>query len=333
MDSMEFTQVIPRLRVLETRLLDKAKIDRMIDGDSANEALKVLQESEYANVMTGVKRAEDYEVVLSKELKRVYELMYDASPSKSLIDLMSIKYDYHNIKVLLKGIFLKKDLSDMLIPVGKINLSLLKHSIDNDNMADLPSAMRIGIEKTKEVFEGTKDPQQIDIILDNAMFEEMREIAKELDDRFVDKYVSALIDLTNLKTLLRVKKQNKNRDFLQEVIINGGAIDEDTLVALLNDAPENISNKLAFTNYNEIIKIGIEDYTKTDSASLLEKLVDNYIMDMMKEAKFIPFGVEPILAYVYAKETEIKVIRIIMVGKLNNISGEVIRERLRDIYV
>ncbi|MGG7098068.1 V-type ATP synthase subunit C [Clostridium sardiniense] len=333
MDSMEFTQVIPRLRVLETRLLDKAKIDRMIDGDSANEALKVLQESEYANVMTGVKRAEDYEEVLSKELKRVYELMYDASPSKSLIDLMSIKYDYHNIKVLLKGIFLNKDLSDMLIPVGKINLSLLKHSIDNNNMADLPSAMRNGIEKTKEVFEGTKDPQQIDIILDNAMFEEMREIARELDDRFVDKYVSALIDLTNLKTLLRVKKQNKNRDFLQEVIINGGAIDEDTLVALLNDAPENISNKLAFTNYNEVIKIGIEDYTKTDSASLLEKLVDNYIMDMMKEAKFIPFGVEPILAYVYAKETEIKVIRIIMVGKLNNISGEVIRERLRDIYV
>lgn len=333
MDSMEFTQVIPRLRVLETRLLDKAKIDRMIDGDSANEALKVLQESEYANVMTGVKRAEDYEVVLSKELKRVYELMYDASPSKSLIDLMSIKYDYHNIKVLLKGIFLNKDLSDMLIPVGKVNLSILKHSIDNNNLGDLPSAMRNGIEKTKEVFEGTKDPQQIDIILDNAMFEEMKEIAKELDDRFVDKYVSALIDLTNLKTLLRVKKQNKNRDFLQEVIINGGAIDEDTLVALLNDAPENISNKLTFTNYNEIIKAGIEDYIKTDSSSLLEKLIDNYIMDMMKEAKFIPFGVEPILAYVYAKETEIKVIRIIMVGKLNNISGEVIRERLRDIYV
>ncbi len=333
MNSMEFTQVIPRLRVLETRLLDKAKIDRMIDGDSANEALKVLQESEYANVMTGVKRAEDYEVVLSKELKRVYELMYDASPSKSLIDLMSIKYDYHNIKVILKGIFLNKDLSDILIPVGKINLSLLKNSIDNNSLGDLPSAMRNGIEKAKDVFEGTKDPQQIDIILDNAMFEEMKEIAKALDDRFVDKYVSALIDLTNLKTLLRVKKQNKTRDFLQEVIIDGGAIDEDTLVALLNDAPENISNKLAFTNYNEVIKIGIEDYTKAGSSSLLEKLIDNYIMDMMKEAKFIPFGVEPILAYIYAKETEIKVIRIIMVGKLNNISGEVIRERLRDIYV
>ena len=56
-------------------------------------------------------------------------------------------------------------------------------------------------------------------------------------------------------------------------------------------------------------------------------------MEKMKSAKMISFGGEPLLAYIYAKETEIKVIRIIMVGKLNNINGEVIRERLRDIYV
>ena len=56
-------------------------------------------------------------------------------------------------------------------------------------------------------------------------------------------------------------------------------------------------------------------------------------MDMMKDAKMIPFGPEAVIAYIYAKETEIKVIRTIMVGKLNNITQEVIRERLRDVYV
>ena len=101
MDKMKFTQVIPRLRVLETRLLDKAKIDRMIDSNSAEEALKVLQETEYANVMSDVKRAEDYDNMLSDELKRVYHEVYDMSPSKALVDIMSIKYDYHNIKVIL----------------------------------------------------------------------------------------------------------------------------------------------------------------------------------------------------------------------------------------
>ena len=333
MDKMKFTQVIPRLRVLETRLLDKAKIDRMIDSNSAEEALKVLQETEYSNVMTNVKRAEDYEYMLSEELKRVYHEVYSMSPVKSLVDIMSIKYDYHNIKVILKGMFLEKDFSHMFMEVGMMDASKMKVDIETGNLSSFPSTMRKAIEETIEDFNAKKDPQRIDIILDKYMFENMRELAKELDDTFASKYVSASIDLTNLKTLLRVKKQNKDRDFLLSLVIEGGSIDKDVLVALLSDSVENIASKLAYTDYEEVLKLGVEDFAQTGSAGLLEKLVDNYIMDLMKSAKMIPFGGEPLLAYIYAKETEIKVIRIIMVGKLNNIAGEVIRERLRDIYV
>ncbi|WP_294371942.1 V-type ATP synthase subunit C [uncultured Clostridium sp.] len=333
MDEMQFSQVIPRIRVYETKLLDKAKIDRMIDSHSAEEVLKVLQETEYANVMTNVKRAEDYEVILGGELKRLFTVMYDISPVKSLVDLMSIKYDYQNIKVILKGMFLKKDFSYLLIPVGTIEGNSLKNMIENGNLSELPHLMREGVEEVKLSFENTNDPQVIDIILDKYMFKSLVEIKNEINDRFVTKYVDALIDSTNLKTLLRVKKQNKGREFFASVIIEGGSIDKDKLISMLNDAAENISTKLAYTDYAEFIRSGIEYYTKTGSVSLLEKLADNYVMDMMKEAKIIPFGVEPLLAYIYAKETEIKIIRIIMVGKLNNISAEVVRERLRDIYV
>lgn len=333
MDVMQFTQAIPRVRVLETRLLDKAKIERMVDSKSAEEVIRILQETEYANVMSDVKRSEDYEFMLSSELKRVYEEMYDMSPSKSLIDIMTIKYDYHNVKVILKGMFLEKDFSNMLIPVGKTDVNRMKVSIDTNSLSDFEPIMRKAIEETIEDFNAKKDPQRIDIILDKYMFEEMKEIAKSLDDSFIEKYVKALIDLTNVKSLLRIKKQNKGREFLLSVVIDGGAIDNETLVSLLNDSAENIPSKLSHTNYEYVLRDGVEEYLKTGSAGLLEKLIDNYIMDMMKDAKMIPFGGEPLLAYIYAKETEIKVIRIIMVGKLNNITGEVIRERLRDIYV
>ncbi|AWK52624.1 V-type ATP synthase subunit C [Clostridium beijerinckii] len=333
MDKMKFSQVIPRLRVYETRLLDKSKIDRMIDSNSANESLKVLQETEYGSLMNNIKKAEDYEVILSEELKRVFHVMYDISPVKSLVDLMSIKYDYQNIKVILKGMFLKEDLSYLLIPVGTVDVSKLKYSIENSDIRDLEPIMRESIEEAMSSFEKTKDPQIVDIILDKYMFKALVQIKNEINDKFVDKYVVALIDSTNLKTLLRVKKQNKDREFFDSVIIEGGSIDKDKLLGMINDAVENISTKLAFSNYAEFIKSGIEHYTKTKSVSLLEKLVDNFIMDIMKNAKIIPFGVEPLLAYIYAKETEIKIIRIIMVGKLNNISAEVVRERLRDSYV
>ena len=96
---------------------------------------------------------------------------------------------------------------------------------------------------------------------------------------------------------------------------------------------ENIISKLSTSIYSDLIKEGVESYIATNSANLLEKLSDNYIMDLMKSGKLVTFGPERILSYIYAKETEIKIIRIRMVGKLNNITEEVIRERLRDIYV
>ena len=333
MDVMAFTQALSRIWVLETKLLDKSKIERMLDAKTADDALKILGETEYVNVMSTVKRAADYEEVLSTELKRVYNLMYELCPVKSVVDLMSVKYNYHNLKVILKGKFLSKDLSYMFIDLGNEDLNEIKRKIDSGNYNDLKEEHRIAVEAVVTDFELTKDPQRIDIIMDRYMFKKLVEIKNELGYPFIDKLVNALIDSTNIKTLLRIKRQKKGRDFASEVMISGGAIDSENLVALINESPENIIVRLQSTIYSDMIKKGIEAYITTDSANLLEKLSDNYVMALMKDSKFVTFGPERILSYIYAKETEIKIIRIIMVGKLNNIAEEVIRERLRDIYV
>ncbi|AYE35079.1 V-type ATP synthase subunit C [Clostridium septicum] len=333
MDVMQFTQALSRIWVLETRLLDKSKIERMIDADSADEALKVLGETEYSNVMTNIKRATDYEEILTAELKRIYDLVKELCPVKDVVKLMSIKYDYHNLKVILKGKFLGKDLSHMLIHLGDLDLHEVKRKIDSENYKELEAKLEKAVVEAANDFESTKDPQKIDIIIDRYMFKEMVELKNELDYEFIDKFVKAIIDSTNVRTLLRIKKQNKNREFALEVLVPGGSIDPSTLVALINESPENIISKLNSTIYSEMIKEGIEAYINTDSVNLLEKLSDNYIMALMKDSKLVTFGPERILSYIYAKETEIKIIRIIMVGKLNNIAEEVIKERLRDIYV
>ena len=333
MDVMQFTQALSRIWVLETRLLDKTKIERMLEAPSAEEALKILNETEYSNILSKVKRVNDYEEVLSYELKRVYELMYELCPVKDVVDLMSIKYKYHNLKVLLKGKFLSKDLSNLLIDLGVEDLKELKSIIELDNFDNLKGIIKKAVLEVIKDFEENKDPQKIDIILDKYMFDELQEIKRKLDYKFTDKFVSALIDWTNIRTLIRLKKQGKGREFAAKVLISGGAIEKDTLISIINETPENIISKLSHTIYSDIIKEGIESFKESNSASLLEKLSDNYMMDLMKGAKLVTFGPDRILSYIYAKETEIKIIRIIMVGKLNNISQEVIRERLRDSYV
>ena len=57
------------------------------------------------------------------------------------------------------------------------------------------------------------------------------------------------------------------------------------------------------------------------------------LMELNKESKYVVFGPEPLFTYLVAKEREINAVRMIMVSKINNISSDKIRERLRETYV
>jgi V/A-type H+/Na+-transporting ATPase subunit C len=333
MDRMLFTRVVPRIRVFETRLVDRAKLDRMIDSNSPEEALKILSETEYSSAIANMKRVQDYEVILGSELKRVYELMYEITPVKLLIFIMTLKYDYHNIKVLLKGRALEKDLSELLIPVGAVPLEKLANYIQGENLRDMDPLMREALEKTDEAFKASVDPQIIDILLDSFMFRDMLKKAQELGEDFLINYVRMNIDLINIKTLLRVKKQNKDREFFRQTIIDGGRIDRDILLNSLNESMDSFAGRISHTDYHSILRLGLEEYNKSGRINVFEKLSENMVMQYVKKAKYVSFGVEPVIAYLAAKEAEIKAIRIVLVGKLNKVAPELIRERLRDIYV
>lgn len=47
MDRLDFTQGVVRTRVLEKRLLTKGMLERLIDAETFDEALKVLKETDY----------------------------------------------------------------------------------------------------------------------------------------------------------------------------------------------------------------------------------------------------------------------------------------------
>ncbi|WP_291632417.1 V-type ATP synthase subunit C [Clostridium sp.] len=332
MDKMNFTQAVARLRVLETRLLNKVKIDRMIDSASAEEVLKSLQETEYAGLMVNIKKTEDYNILLKEELNRVYSLMYKVSPDPIIVDIMSLKYDYHNIKVMLKGKALDKDFSYMLIPAGTVDIEKLKIYMNTGEYRDLNPNMKEAILKAQKVFSELKDPQKIDIILDQYMYIDMLARAKDTKIDFIIDYIKRSIDFSNIKSIIRLKKQQKNVNFLKEVILPGGDIDKDIIIKAFNEPIENMATKFASSKYGEVVTMGLEEYIKTGKLSAFEKYTENFIMKNLKSAKYVTFGPEPIFAYIAAKETEIKIIRIIMVGKLNNVDTAVIRERVRDVY-
>ena len=333
MDRMDFTHAVARIRVMDKRLLNKNIIEKLLDSDSAEEVLKVLQDTTYGSTSNEIESVYEYEKLLRAELVELYKNLYKISPIKEVIDVMTIKYDYHNIKVLIKGKALGKDFSTMIIPIGTLPLELLKTCILTSDYKPLDKHIGGIIQKVEEAFEESKDPQSIDTLLDKYMFEDMLAIAEKLNTDFITRYVKESIDITNIKTMLRVKKQDKDGKFLQSVIIPGGTLDSSLLITGLNEGLDIFISKISRSPYAKVLTSILEEYSYNGSISSLEILYDNYIMNHARDAKKVNFGPEPIIAYIIAKETEIKIVRIIMVGKVNKVDVKVIRERLREVYV
>ena len=64
----------------------------------------------------------------------------------------------------------------------------------------------------------------------------------------------------------------------------------------------------------------------------LEKLQSIYTHSFLHEKRREILGPMPVLRYLYGKQMEIKNLRLILTGRINQLSNEQITERMRPIY-
>ena len=332
MDRMDYGRSVVTVRVFEKRLLTKNKLDRMIETETPEEVLKLLGETEYSQNMSDIQNAQDYEKILKRETERVFSLIRELSMDTEIVDILSLKYDYHNLKVLLKGKLAEKDFTDMLMDAGTEKADKLKVKFDTRNYNELPEEFIQAINEVEEDFSENRDPQRIDIIVDKYYYKNLLRIAGKINIPIITDYVEGLIDFQNVITLFRVKKQNRDVKFLEEVIHEGGTISKDKIIGSINDTNEAIVNKFRKEKIGIYLMRGIEAYGETGRLSELEKISDNYLMELNKDSKYVVFGPEPLFTYLIVKEREINAVRMIMVSKINNIGTDKIKERLRDTY-
>lgn len=333
MNRMDFSQAVIRIKVLEKRLLSRGRLERMVDAKDTDEVFKILGETEYQQHLGNVERAEDYEKILSAELKRVYALMNELTGEKIIAELISLKYDYHNLKVLVKEKVSGKPMAHLYMPYGTQDVGKLRSAVLQGDFSELDERIANALTETLNDYEKNTDPQRIDIILDRAYFGHLMALVEETEIPMFMDYVKNQVDFVNIRTLVRVKKMDKDIRFLEEVLLEGGSIPRETILYSINDSLDTIMAKLRNEKLSRPILEGLESFRKTGRLSDFEKIIDNSMMALNEPSKNIIFGPEPLFSYLFAKEAEIKALRIIMVSKINKLSPETIRERLRDLYV
>jgi len=333
MNRMDFNQAVMRIKVLEKRLLAKSRLERMVEASDINEVIKILGETEYQYSLGLATTPVEYEKILSGEMRRVYRLMDELTGEQDIKKLLSLKYDYHNLKVLLKEKFLGTDLSRLYISYGSEDFSKVKNAYLSENFEGIDEKMVEALKAATEDFELTRDPQRIDIMIDRYYFEHLLQLAKSTEIPLFEEYVRDTIDFTNIRTLIRVKKMDKDQNFLDQVILDGGYLSKEKIYFALKSSLEEIMETFKDERIGKDLVKGIEAFKKTGNLNDYEKIMDNSLMKLHEPSKTTIFGPEPLFSYLYAKEAEIKALRIIMVSKMNQLSPETIRERLRDLYV
>ena len=327
----DYIYAAAEIRGKEHKLLRKEQLSAMTETGNMDDVCKVLQDADYGKEDVVI-TPKNYEQILKEEEQKVFDLIIELSKEDRVFDIFRLPYDYHNIKVLLKSEFLQIDRTALLSPNGTFEINEMIRCVNERDHMTLTEKMSQAIEEAVDSHARTKDPQKIDIICDRYCFEEMLEVAESEKNKFALGYLKLWIDTINLKTFARIRKMNQPWSVLETVFISGGNVELPIFVEIFDADSKNIEEKLAPTDIASAVIEGADAFAPDGSFTKLEKACDNLLIEYVQDAKTITFGPEPLMAYLIAKQMEIKCVRIIMTGRLGNMDPKVIMERMRETY-
>ena len=326
----EYLAISTRIRAMENGLLTRERMEQILEARSDEEAVKILQDCGYPEL--DPTHPEQMDAALSAAREATLADLADSAPDPRYIDIFKLKYDYHNVKAVLKAGAMGTDPDRMLMDMGRVPAAELKEAVQSGELENLPARLADAIREAKEVLDTTRDPQLSDIVLDRWCYRDMDDVADATGSAFLHGYVKAQIDSANLRSLIRTLRMGKNADFLKGVLFAGGDIGEDTILAVSANGGSGLMELYGPTRFRAAAEAGAEAL-KGGALTRFEKLCDDAVGDYLAGAQFVPFGEAPLLGYLAARETEYTNLRILLLGRRMGLPADVIRSRLRAGYV
>lgn len=324
----DFLSISARVRVLENRLLTAERMERMIDAKDVNDAAKVLGECGYPDLPEVTNSALD--AMLAQAQAALFADMGKAVGNEALMDVFRVKYDYHNAKTLVKAEALKLNQDRLLLGGGRYDPAELAENYRQEDLRACSDTFQEAVAHAREVLGSSGDPQQADFILDRAYFKELSALAHQSGSTFLEGYVSALIDGANLRAAVRAARLERAGEFLRAVLVPGGSVPPEDIARVKGDELGKVFKNTGFAAAAEagaaVAAPGGGPLTE------FERMCDDAVMAYLSKARQIPFGEQPVVAYLYAREAEATAIRIILTGRMAGIDGSTIRARLRRAY-
>ncbi len=319
----DYTFAVARTRALEVSLFNQAMIEQMIAMKSYDEVLRFIQEKGWGNDKT----SQDADAILAAENNKIWQTVSELGVPMEVFDVLSYPNLYHNVKTAIKEAYTGELRDDFYFEGTSPSREEIRDIVGKKDFSKLPKGLEKAGQEAYEVLVHSGDGQMCDVILDQACLKAISDAGKETSEDIIQKYAQVIVATTNIKIAVRCQMTGKNADFMHRAMISCPDVDIERLI------------KAAQTSFDEICEYlngnGYADAANAlrISPSAFERWCDNYLMEMLRPQKYESFSVGPIVAYVLARQMEIKTVGIILSGKRNHLPESFIRERIREMYV
>ncbi len=322
MHETEYAYAVAYMKTLENKMLTKNEIESLITAKDVISALKILTDRGFGKSATNYQTAD---ALLKDELEKVWEEAKNACPEEAPLDMLLYKNDFHNLKTILKASIYSNDWKELVLRPCVVEPQLIADAIKKVNFEDLPEFMRDTAKNGFMLITKTGDGQLFEIFVDKSQLLKVSEYAIKTGNKFLIEWVRLETEISNMKIAARCVGRSK--DFIQNAIIYTDEINPDKLIdaALVSvDEVSHVISNMGYSKAADALSISFAEF---------EKCCDNLKIEYIKSAKNKFFGFEPILAFLIGKEFELQALRIILSCKQNDVDVDIIRERLRELYV
>ena len=127
----DYLAISARIRAMEGSLLTRERMEQILEARSDEDAAKLLHECGYPEL--DASRPEAMDAALSAAREAVLEDLAGGAPDPRYIDLFKLKYDYHNVKALLKAAAVGADPSSDLVR-GMVDMDENGYIITDEDM-------------------------------------------------------------------------------------------------------------------------------------------------------------------------------------------------------
>lgn len=332
-----------RIRAKKSLLLTKDNYPKLLMMD-LNEIGRFLGETQYqvemAELASRYSGVNLIEIGTSRNLARICRqvLGFCSGELKDMVASYLARWDEWNVKTILRGRYYgatAEEILEDLVPAGRLDEEYLRSLISMETIpeildavskkggATIPSEIRAAYEET-----GALEPleEYFDKIYFSRLLESIR--GKRRPEKLFLAFIQKEIDINNLRTLLKLKREGIPLERIRTYFIEGGKeLKIDDLVRLAGvESFEQMVDELSFYSFYEGIKESLEIAKHTDS---LTKVMLALQKHLAKEAeKFshqFPLSILPILDYMIRKKVEVDNIRIIARGKESGLDADVIK--------